>query len=386
VLRVSTVDVAPALLDWAVARGDTSLGVLRKKFPSYERWRRGEAHPTLRQLEEFARTTNTPVGYLFLEEPPEETVPMADFRTRHGGKVLRRSANLLDQVYLCEQRQAWYIDFARSVGGDELPFVDSMTALVEHDVAAATIRADLGIGPDFGRRQRNWESMLTALSQKIEDLGALVMISGVVGSNTHRPFDPDEFSGFSLSDPLAPVIFVNGVDTKRAQVFTLVHELAHVYLGESALSRVEPGTMDTPQHEDWCNAVAARVLVDEGEMRREVSKVGPFPEQLEDLSMAFKVSTLVILRRMLELGLITREAFFAAYADEWDRLARLPRRQRDPGGSFYNTAPVRASKRFTRAIVRSTLEGQTLYRDAFGLLGTSRSESIRRLAEQMGLR
>ena len=382
---MTTVDVAPELLDWAIARGATTPASLRRNFPRLEGWRRGETSPTLRQLEEFARATNTPVGYLFLDEPPEEQIPLADFRVRGPRAAERRSADLLDQIYLVEQRQAWYADYARDLGLPQVSFVNSMTLDVQPVVAADTIREHLDLPPVLGRTVRTWAEALSALAERIEALGALVMISGVVASNTHRPLDPEEFSGFSLSDDLAPVIFVNGADTKAAQVFTIVHELAHLYLGDSALSKVEPGVMGAQAHEDWCNRVAVELLVSEPTFRAEVPRIGRFPEQLDDLALTFKVSTLVVLRRMFELKMISRPAFFAAYEDERARLASLPRPQKRPGGTFDTTAPVRASKRFTRSLVQSTLEGRTLYRDAFALIGTHKSASLQRLGQRLGV-
>lgn len=380
---MTTIDVAPQVLDWAVSRGGTSPSVLRKKFPRLERWRRGEAHPTLAQLEQFAQTTNTPFGFLLLDQPPQETVPMVDFRTR-SERSGRRSANLLDQVYLCEQRQAWFIEHAQRNGYEPLSFIGSMTPDVLPDEAAESIRRDLRMAPTFAATQKSQGEAVSAFAQLLEDAGVLVMISGIVGANTHRPLDAEEFSGFSLSDEYAPVIFINGVDSKRAQVFTLMHELAHLYLGDSALSYVEPGDLDDEGHEEWCNAVAARILIDAAVLRGRAPRIETFPAQLEDLSRYFKVSTLVILRRMLETQMLTRDQFFPAYREERERLRRLPRSDGSSGGSFYNTAPVRSSKRFTRAILRSTLEGETVYTEAFAMLGTHRSESIRNLAFATG--
>ncbi|MEV8028485.1 ImmA/IrrE family metallo-endopeptidase [Cellulosimicrobium funkei] len=379
------VDVAPAILDWAVARGDTPMSEVRRKHPAFDRWRTGAALPTLPQLEAFARTTNTPVGFLLLDEPPEESVPMADFRVRAGGRAIRKSANLLDQVYLCERRQAWYADYAADMGYDPVALVASMSTQTPIEDAATRIRHDLGIKQGFARRLQDQGDMVSALAQRAEDLGVLVMISGVQGYNTRRKLDPEEFSGFSLADRLAPLIFINGADTKRAQAFTLVHELAHLYLGVSALSHVEPDDFDVHGHEEWCNKVAAFVLVDERELRAAMPTVGPFPEQLEFLWREFKVSTLVLLRRMLEVGILTRDQFFPAYAEEVERLRSLPKRATKGGGDFKNTAPVRASKRFTRAILRSTFEGGTLYRDAFAMLGTHKTSSLRALADYMGI-
>jgi len=207
----------------------------------------------------------------------------------------------------------------------------------------------------------------------------LVMVSGVVGSNTRRTLDPDEFRGFALADKLAPLVFINGADTKSAQMFTLAHELAHVWLGESALSNVGPDSSPVHNVETWCNGVAAELLVPLPELRRELGHGDPL-ESVAALARTFKVSTLVILRRILDAGRISRERFQRAYAAE---VVRLTERPRAGGGDFHLTQPARLSRRFARALITSTLEGQTMFRDAFHLLGISKEKTFRELGRTL---
>ena len=382
---MSPVDVAPAVLDWAVRRGDVSPTDVRKKHPHFDDWRTGRAHPTLPQLESFAQTTNTPFGYLLLSQPPDEPIPVADFRVRGRGDSPRKSGNLLDQLFLCERRQDWYRDYAAEMGFEDIALVGSLTPRMPVEDAATQIRRDLKIEAGFASRLRTQGDMVSALAQRIEDLGLLVMISGVVGTNNYRVLDVEEFSGFALADARAPLVFVNGSDTKRAQAFTLIHELAHIYIGDSALSQADPGDLETRDHEDWCNGVAARTLVPADELLAQTPRAASTVDDLDRLATHFKVSTLVILRRMYEARVLSRDAFFPAYEREVDRLRQLPHADGPSGGSFYYTAPVRASKRFTRAILQSTLEGNTLYRDAFAMLGTRKSATLHALAEHLGV-
>jgi hypothetical protein len=168
-------------------------------------------------------------------------------------------------------------------------------------------------------------------------------------------------------------------------MFTLAHELAHVWLGQSALSDAQASLVPEHRVEAWCNRVAAELLVPAAAMRREYGRGSVPSVEVPRLAGLFKVSTLVILRRIHDIGGLTREEFRRAYAAELDRLLALPK---GTGGDFYLTQAARVSRRFARALVISALEGRTLYRDAFRMLGFSRLETFRELGRslQVGVR
>ena len=216
--------------------------------------------------------------------------------------------------------------------------------------------------------------------EKAEAVGILVMVSGVVGSNNTRKLDPHEFRGFALADKLAPLVFINGADTKAAQMFTLAHELAHLWLGESAVSNLSLAAPMGQSIEAWCNRVAAELLVPLAELNRELAGVNQSLSAVSDLARAFKVSTLVIIRRLMDAGRINRRQFQTAYETEVARIVGL---RRSGGGNFYFTQTARLSRRFARAVVTSTLEGQTLYRDAFQMLGIKREKTFQELGSML---
>ena len=373
------------LLCWARERAGLTQDDLIGKFRKLPEWEDGKERPTLKQVETFARAVHVPVGYLFLTEPPEETVPIPDFRTFAGQAVTRPSPNLLDTIYTCQERQSWYRDFARVEREPELAFVGSATVATPPNVVAAEMRKTLDFNLDAQRSCRTWTDALRLFIEQADKASVLVMISGVVMSNNYRSLDPAEFRGFSLSDPLAPLVFVNGSDTKAAQMFTLAHELAHLWLGASALSNIGAAPPKGLRREEiWCNAVAAELLVPLATLRAELRDGEPLPDTLSRLARTFKVSTLVVLRRLLDANRLERPSFDEAWAQELKRLQTLAQGG-SGGGNFYHTTLARVSRRFARALVVSTLEGQTLYRDAYRMLGVSRTETFNNLGREVGV-
>lgn len=309
------VEVRPAMLRWARERARLDLDDLARRFPKLAEWEDERTHvrPTLKQLEDFAKATHAPIGYLFLQEPPVERVPIPDFRTIADRRVERPSPDLLDTIYLCQQRQEWYHDFVRGTRGERLAFIGSATADSDVVATAEAMRTTLGFNIAERRDCPTWTDALRRFLECADSIGVLVMVNGVVGSNTHRKLDPQEFRGFALSDDLAPLVFINGADTKSAQMFTLAHELAHLWLGQSALSNVEPVSVPAERVENWCNCVAAEFLVPLAAFGQVYRADEALNDALARLSRQFKVSTLVILRRIHDAGGLNREAFWRAY-------------------------------------------------------------------------
>ena len=374
--------VEPKLLRWARERAGYSAEALARRFPKLQDWELGDAQPTLKQLEAFAKATHTPLGLLFLAEPPVERVPIPDFRTVANVHLDHPSPDLLDTIHLCQQRQDWYRDFARTMHHRELAFVGS--ARLEDDVVevASRMRHALGIDLEERRRLSTWTEALRRFIEQADALGVLVMVSGVVGSNNRRRLDPQEFRGFALADPLAPLIFINGADTKAAQMFSLAHELAHLWLGQSAVSDAEARATPDQVVERWCNRVAAELLVPLAALRDALDRHPNLHLERNHLARRFKVSTLVILRRIHDAGRLTREELWTAYDAELARLRALPK---GSGGDFYLTLGARVSKRFARALVVSTLEGRTAFTETFRMLGLKKMETFNALGRSLGV-
>lgn len=380
---MTRVSVKPEMLRWARERAGLDSAALSRRFPKLLDWERGRLSPTLRQLEEFAQVVHLPIGYLFLSVPPDDQLPIPDFRTLAGRVGMRPSPNLLDTVYLCQQRQDWFIEHAHLHGLAPLSFVKSASLQDEPVAVARTVTSTLGLSMDARMKLPTWAEALRYLKHKAEETGVLVMASSIVGSNSHRKLDVAEFRGFALADRFAPVVFLNAADSKSAQMFTLVHELAHLWLGESGVSDPIAGKTSSQPLERWCNAVAAELLVPLHELPAQRRTELRLEDEVQHLAYVFKVSTLVILRRLLDSGAIDQDTYWRVY-DEESALIR-DHEQGSGGGDFYRTLAVRTGRVFARAVISSTLEGHTLFRDAFRILGIRKTSTFYEAARTLGV-
>ena len=380
---MTCIPVNPELLIWARERAGLDTFALAGRFPKLAEWEDGELQPTLRQLEDFARSVHVAVGYLFLPAPPDEPLPIPDFRTLADREVTRLSPNLLDTIYLCQQRQDWFRDHARVHALPVLDFAGSATLQDAPGRVAEAMRQRLALSIAERQQLLTWTDALRQLIAKAEDAGVLVMASGVVGSNSHRKLAVEEFRGFALADELAPLVFINGADSKAAQMFTLAHELAHLWLGESGISDPEVGQLAEPGVERWCNAVAAEFLMPLILLQQDYQGGVPITDEIQRLARTYKVSTLVALRRLFDAGFIDQATLWQSYREELARIRRLDRG--GSGGDFYRTLGARTGKRFARAVLSSTLEGQTLFQDAFRMLGVRKTSTFYEAARELGV-
>ncbi len=381
------VAIEPALLRWALERSRKPYADMAERFSKLGSWLSGESAPTLKQLEDFSQATHAPLGYLFLSQPPEERLPIPDFRTLSGTAVRSLSADLLDTLYSMQQRQWWLRETLVEAGADPLGVVASARLSDIPEAVAVAMREALGLHSGWARGVATWQAAIGELRRAVQDLGVMAVINGVVGNNTHRKLDVAEFRGFALCDPYAPLIFVNGADTKSAQIFTLAHELAHVWIGREGLSGFEGLFPDHGEVERFCNHVAAEFLVPARELEACWAEARAAAQPYEFLARRFKVSPIVAARRAMDLRLISREAFFAFYKDYTAQERHLEMRRKEQhkgGGDFYNNQNTRVGERFALEVFRAAKEGRVMYTEAYRLTGLQ-GAAFRNYAQALGI-
>jgi Zn-dependent peptidase ImmA (M78 family) len=345
-------------------------------------WIRGAKQPTLKQLEAFARATHTPFGFLLLPEPPLEPLPIPDFRTVKQ-RPASPSPELLDTIYSMQRRQDWLREERLEAEASPLGFVGNARLSDEPAAVGQEMRRALNLEEGWAGQVTRWQDAVGELRRRLEDLGIMTVINGIVGNNTHRKLEVDEFRGFALTDRHAPVVFVNGADAKSAQMFTLAHELAHVWLGPEGegLSGFEGLWPGDGRVEKFCDQAAAEFLVPSREMQAVWPGVKREPDVFERLARHFKVSPIVAGRRAMDMRLVSRDAFF----DFYSAYTRGERKRADAsGGDFYRNQNSRVGEAFAIRVIRAAMGGRLSFKQAYDLTDL-RGGAFQRYAKRLGV-
>jgi Zn-dependent peptidase ImmA (M78 family) len=371
-ILTTTINIKPEMIDWAIQRARLDdvaqqSSIIKRAFL----WIDCKKKPTLPQLTQFAKKVMVPFGYLFLDSPPDEPLPIADFRTFDDKTPPRPSPNLLDTIYEMQARQDWMRENTLADEVGPVGFVGSISKSEAVETAAVQVRNNLGLPTNWNQDCKDTEECFRKLRQTADQQGILVFLNGTVGGNSHRPLDHREFRGFVLSDQFAPLVFINANDTKAAQLFTLTHELVHIALGESGLFNLHNFEAGQNKLEVHCNRIAAEFLVPSDRFQLAWNNHSP-GMPISELAKNFRVSRLVIARRALDHKLISRDLFFAfyqKYKDEWEHSRERKKAEGRTGGNFYLTTRSRLSRRFSETVFSAVRAGELLYRDAYDLMG-----------------
>jgi Zn-dependent peptidase ImmA (M78 family) len=355
------VNINANMLTWAIARAGFDLQDFSRKVPNILDWVQGNKKPTVKQLEDFSKKVYLPFGYFFLSEPPQEKLPIPFFRTNNT-QATHVSVNVYDTILLLKQRQEWLRDYLRDSEFETLSFVGKYRHNTNVLDIVADLRSTLGLSQNWASQFKTWQETLDSLIQHVENIGIITMFNSIVENNTHRPIDVEECRGFVLVDEIAPFMFINNSDGKAAQLFTIVHELAHIWTGHSAgfdFRKLEPANNPI---EKLCDKVAAEFLVPE-ELFNVVWNNNP---NIKSTAKYFKVSEIVIARRALDLGRMTKTQFLRFYDDYISR-EFIKKEAQSSGGDFYATTRKRLGLAYSTHINNGVKSGRLLYRDAYKL-------------------
>jgi len=377
---METAYINPEILRWGRARLDFPQEIVAAKlhvnFDKYRSWEAGKSYPTINQAMNIGNILKIPFGYLYLSHPPKtDDLPFNDFRTIKDLRFQNASIDLRDTINIILRQQEWYSAYRKEEGKDTLPFVGAFTPSESIGSIVSDIRSVLSWSDRLFTTVYSRPDYLRALIALCEQAGITVVRSGIVGNNTHRKLNISEFRGFAICDEYCPYVFINSNDCYAGQIFTLSHELAHIWYGKSGISNLNPDDQELSSFqnlEKTCNRIAAELLVPE-ELLHKWTRAFDY-QAIVQFSKDFKISTIVVLRRLLDTNIVTKKEFFDLYDQMLDENAKLEKTKNKSisiGGNFYNNFFAKTGKYFTDAVISSILERRLLYRDAADLLNVS---------------
>ena len=352
-------------------------------------WEEGKSYPPFTRAQQLAKALRIPFGYLFLSAPPKLQPPIPDLRSVND-QTRRPSPNFLDLLNDIVVKHDWFVEYAREARLERPDFVGRYNIHTPAAQVVEDIRSV--IAPDeLLQKAKSWSDYLRLLVERVEDVGIIVMRSGVVRGNPHRPLSVEEFRGFVITDSRAPLIFLNAKDAQAAQIFTIAHELVHIWIGESGISNPDPATLERAEPsrkssvERFCNEAATELLVP-GRNFDDTWRTGQrsASDKAEYAARKFRVSVPVILRRAYERNLIAREQFFLllqAHQDKVEAIEKKKEEEEESGGNFYNTFFARNSHKLSHAILTTVRGGGLSKLDAARLLNV-KTHTIPKLAER----
>lgn len=365
------------MLTWARERANLSTTFvalkMKKKPELVEMWENGTHPISFSEAQKFAALTHIPFGCLYLEKQTDESLLIPDRRTVESRNI-DVSPELRDTIADVMLKVEWYREYALDNGFGEVELVGRFNKDTNHLVLVKELRDKIKV--TIPPKKGSWEKHFSYLIKETERNGILVMKNGVVKNNTHRPISVDDFRGFCIADSLAPLIFINNNDAKSAQMFTLIHELAHLMIGESAIIDLYHKTKS--KEEGLCNAVAAEFLVPGAIFKEEWVNYEDWEENIPYLANVFKVSRWVIARRALTLGFINDCKYV-------DFIQKINDKTSGGGGSYSRNQKGRVSETFAKAVVTQALEGKLLLLEAQKLTGVRPSKLYEFAQKELGL-
>ncbi len=370
--------INPKMIVWARTRANLTPDQAAQRFISLEKltaWERGTQIPTFTQAEALARKFRVPLLALFLSEPPTTDLALPDLRTIKNVGRRKLSTDLREVIADSIVRQDWY----REEFPNSKPRFLARQFSIDDDFSAVAeyLRRTLRINDDLLRECTNWKDYLVRLVKSAEDAGVLVSRSGIVRNDGKRKLDVEEFRGFALTDDVAPLVFINSNDTTTAQIFTLIHELAHVCVNEGGISNPDPTRAIKDlrnKTELFCNQVAAEVLIPKQKFIRAWQSKYSNAENLKRVGRYFRVSNMVALRRAYDLGKLESSYFFQAVKDDYDRFKKKQEKDEDKntatgGPELFVMFAIRSSRRFAKSVFDALYGGRVAHTEAARLLG-----------------
>lgn len=360
-------EVKRDVLLWAIKESQKSMNDIELKFSKINEWISGDSAPTMKQIESLANFLKIPFGYMFLATPPKTNVMKVEFRSIDN-KLPEVSKNLKDTLLQMNRNQSWMSELRQELGWDKLDIIKNFDIKVNDRAniveVAKLAKKLLGIEEEWYLNYTTNEKAYNYLREKLENAGILVMQNGVVGFDTHRRLELNEFRAFMLYDDYAPLIFVNGTDSTAGKIFSLMHEFVHIlYQQDDIIS--ESSQVEIKANERKINQIASEILIPREVIKAKWIELEKKEElaRIDAISKMLKVSSYAVAVKLSDMRIVA-DNIVAVIASRSQKIRRST-----SGGDFYKNYYAKMSSNFLKSVVSQTESGNLSYTYAFKLLG-----------------
>ena len=334
--------------------------------------------PTFSQLKALEKVYQRPFMTFFLNQPPVVTEKFIDFRTIDSlphetdtpefARLKRRLINLQEELSIIERENlATPLDFVSSI-----KISDDVEKIVSY------VRKKLNFSFENQKSLKDDEELFRVLRDKIQEIGVFVVLEGDLGSY-HSAISTEEFRGIAITDPFAPLIAINSNDYKQAMTFTLLHELAHIGLGDNSISNISISSNAIDVNEIFCNKFAAEFLIPRNEIIKTFSNVQYIDENnilsiMSTFAKQFKVSLMVMARRLYDVGKINNSVYQGVIGRIQASIRQKKRRQKEISKSTPSRNKLdqyRLGNKVITTILNATYNGKMSLVDASVLLNVN---------------
>lgn len=342
---------------------------------------------TFKEIQKISKKSNIPLGYFFLKQPPKENLNIIEYRTIDSIELENPSRNLVDTIYHMQNVQDWMKDYLIRENFEKLNFVGSQKNQNDYLKITDAIRKNLDIKDDCFINCTNTSMVFKKIRGLLNKIGILVMVNGIVGTNTKRVLDLNEFRAFTLIDDFAPLIFINNNDSETAKIFSLLHEAVHIWLGIDSFYNINDNiNVNHSNVEKICNMVTAELIAPKKlflELWNQ-HKFKDLPDICSEISKKFKCSKIVIARRALDNQLISKLDYEKIVQKNIEEYNLISTKKNKSGGDFYNSMLARLDNNFIKALSSSVKEGKTQFTEAYRLTNTNR-HTFEKIVEKVGV-
>jgi len=360
----------PEVLVWARRRAGHSIDDVARRLgkspEDIQAWEAGESSPTYVQLEKLAyQVYKRPVALFFFPEPPQEEDPEHRFRTLPDFELADLTSDTRFKIRDGLAKQLALQELTDNRNPAKRKVFRDIVAKPGSDPSqiAADVRSYLEISIETQQAWRGVVDALDAWRDAMETHGVFVFKDSFVQR---------EVSGFCLHGDEFPIIYLNNSVAKTRQIFTIFHELAHLLLGTDGISKRDNSYISQLQGRDreveiFCNAFAGEFLVPREALSGFIGKLSPTDDRVTQVAKELKVSREVVLRRLLDQGVVSRR-YYEKKAAEWTA-EYFDRRPESPGGNYYNTQGAYLGRGFLALAFRQLYRGMISRVELADILG-----------------